>query len=277
MMMQNLSKQDLLTFWSTVIDPKSIGMPQAIAGEISSFTKEPRETVLSKMTTGEHDLKKLWDQISPNVSDPLSVANFYREQFTECYELANWHCGGQGEPPLNYAYAAKFANENNLNRVLDFGSGIGSGSLCFATVGCDVHAADIAQNLLNFVRYRLLSRGHEISTIDLNRTRPAAGYYDLVTCFDVLEHVPDQLSKLWELSSYLRSGGYLLVNLLEDSSDPDRPMHISSAGNIISLIRQTDLVPVWTQRPVDLQMLIRKPLGRIWNRAASWKDWLQGM
>jgi len=275
-MTPNVSEQDLLTFWRSVMDPKRIGMADAIAGEIGAYTGESVPVVLSKMATGEKDLKDLWDQISPDVSNPTSVADFYREQFTEAYELANWHCGGLGAAPLSYAYAANFAQGLQLKRVLDFGSGIGSGSLCFAAVGCEVHAADIAKRLLAFVQYRLRARGFNVLTIDLNEKRPSARYYDLIACFDVIEHLPNQLEKLRELSSYLRPGGYLLINLMEDSSNPDRPMHISSAGNILSIIRQTDLVPDWALRPVDLQVLVRKPLGRIWNHAASWKDWLQG-
>jgi 2-polyprenyl-3-methyl-5-hydroxy-6-metoxy-1,4-benzoquinol methylase len=266
----DISKQELLTFWHSVMDPKGIGMAEAVAGEIATYTGESVPVVLSKMATGEKDLKGLWNQMSPDVSNPASVAKFYEEQFTEAYELAHWHSGGNGEPPLSYAYAAKFAQALGFKRVLDFGSGIGSGSLCFTAVGCEVHAADIAKRLLAFSESRVHARGSDILTIDLNKKRPLARYYDLVACFDVLEHLPNQLAKLRELSSYLRAGGYLLANLYEDSTDTEKPMHISSANNIVSMIRQTNLIPQWSNRPVDLQVLERSLYGRFWKHAASW-------
>src|SRR5687768_1514773 len=200
----DVSKEELLAFWQSVMDPTGVGMPNAIGAEIAAYTGESLSTVLSKMARGEQDLKELWERLSPDVSNETSVASFYRDHFTEAYELANWHCGGEGAPPLAYAYAANFARRLQLKRVLDFGSGIGSGSLCFATVGCEVHAADIATRLLAFVQYRVRARGFVLSAIDLNEERPPHEFYDLISCFDVLEHLPDQSGKLRELSSYLK-------------------------------------------------------------------------
>jgi SAM-dependent methyltransferase len=275
-MIPNVSKQELLTFWRSVIDPKGIGMADAIAGDIAAYTGESVSIVLSKMATGKTDLKTLWEQSKPNVSDTPSVEDFYYNQFVEAYELANWHCGREdGHPPLSYAYAAKFAQENHLNRVLDFGSGIGTGCLCLASVGCQVYAADIAKKLLPFVEYRVRARGYEIELINLKESQPLKHFYDLIVCYDVLEHVPDQLSKLRELSSYLRFGGYLIVNLMQDSEFPDQPMHISSAGDVVALIRKTNLVPIWSDPPIDVQVLQRSRYGRLWNYAASWKDCFQ--
>src|SRR6185503_20970800 len=117
-----------------------------------------------------------------------------------------------GKPPLNYARAALLARERGIRRVLDFGCGIGSGALCLATVGCEVHAADIAKELLRFVQHRFSLRRRSVRLIDLNEERPSPGRYDMITGFDVLEHIPDQRGKLRELASYLCDGGYLLAN-----------------------------------------------------------------
>ena len=262
--------QAALEFWQSVVDPEGRGMPEAIAGEIASYTGEPVAVVLEKMATGTEDLKRLWLETRINPSDAESVASFYRDQFVEAYELANWHCGRtNGEPPLSYAHAALFAREKGLRRALDFGSGIGTGSLCLAAAGCEVHSADIANELLQFVGHRMELRGHSPRLIDLNTTRPRKGYYDLITCFDVLEHVPDQLAKLRELGAYLRIGGYLLVNLMDDSSHPDRPMHVSSAGRKLRLVRKTSLRPDWSAcTDMGYLALVRRRSSWLINRIA---------
>lgn len=265
-----VDEADAIRFWEKVVDPDGRGMPEAIAGDIASYTGEPIGVVLAKMEIGIGDFRELWLKSRIDPSDPESVASFYRDQFTEAYELANWHCGRTtGVPPLSYARAALFARDRGLRRALDFGSGIGTGSLCLASAGCEVHSADIARELLRFVGHRFTGRGLTPHLIDLNTPeRPKRNYYDIITCFDVLEHVPDQLGKLVELQSYLRMGGYLFVNLMEDSSHPDRPMHISSAGNRLSLIRKTGMKPYWPGFGGGLQVLVHTRSARFTNKIA---------
>lgn len=264
------SDHDAIRFWNQIVDPQGIGMPKAIASELASFTGEPVEEVLRKMASGKDDLKRLWQDSAVRVSDPLSVASFYRSQIVEAYELADWHSGRtNGTPPPNYAKAALFAQNNGLIRVLDFGSGIGTGSICLAEVGCEVHSADVATDLLRVTAHRLKLRGIDYRPIDLlGEERPKLQYFDMVTCFDVLEHIPNQLAKLRELEAYLKPGGCLLVNLMNDSFHHDRPMHISSAGNWLELVRSTAMYPLWSATSHDLQVLRKSRVGRLRNRGA---------
>jgi 2-polyprenyl-3-methyl-5-hydroxy-6-metoxy-1,4-benzoquinol methylase len=264
--------------WRDVIDPRGIGLQRALAEDLASFSGESTADVLRKMERGKEDLKQLWEQSRIDVGDAGQVEAFYREQFVEAYELAYWHSGLlNGHPPLNYPFAALLARQLGLRKALDFGSGIGTGSLCLASVGCEVHSADIARELLRLASHRLVRHGFTTHPLDLSSgDRPRHGYYDLITCFDVLEHIPNQLAKLRELTTYLRPGGYLLVNLMQDSSHPDRPMHISSAGNWLALVRKTALRPDWSYFAGDYQVLRRAPGARVWNTAASLVDWCQG-
>jgi 2-polyprenyl-3-methyl-5-hydroxy-6-metoxy-1,4-benzoquinol methylase len=267
--------EKLTNLWREVIDPEGIGMVEALANEIGSYTAEPVDVVRRRMELGTEEFKRLWEESHVDVSDERSVARFYQNQFVEAYELANWHAGQitNGQPPWGYPYAAALAQERELTRALDFGSGIGSGSLALASVCCEVHSADVAQELLKFVGHRMRRRGHAPHLIDLSAGEvPRTGYYDLITCFDVLEHIPDQLGKLRELQSYLRVGGYLFVNLMEDSADPSRPMHVSSAGDRLALVRKTAMSPEWERYFEGVYVLKRRRFGRLRNYLASWTD-----
>lgn len=274
------SDDALLKLWRTVMDPRGIGMPEAIAAEISAYTHEPVGEVLRKMEHGVEDFRQLWESTSVNPSDPAAVEQFYRTQFVEAYELANWHSGrGKGGVPLRYAWATEFARTRGLKRVLDFGSGIGTGSLCFASAGCEVDAADIATELLRFTDFRFRERGYRLNAVNLSDgEKPRNGYFDLITCFDVLEHVPDQVAKLRELSSYLRQGGYLLANFFVDSSDKDRPMHISSAADPLTMVHKTPLAVDWAvqQGFRNLSILKRSRIGHLRNVVARLRDKLFG-
>jgi ubiquinone/menaquinone biosynthesis C-methylase UbiE len=268
--------QQLLTFWHRVVDPHGVGLPTAIATDLAAYTGEAVDVVLAKMARGKLDFKRLWQKAGVSVDDSASVAAFYKDQFVEAYELANWHAGLEnGEPPLGYALAASLARTSGGTRALDFGSGIGTGAMCLAAAGCEVECADVADALLDFVADRMARHHNPVRTIRLSAgEQPRPSYYDVITCFDVLEHVPDQYAKLRELESFLRPGGFLVINLLEDSSHPDRPMHVSSAGDRLQLIRRTSLRPDWTNYG-EIQVLRKARFGRPLNAVASCVDHLQ--
>jgi len=268
-------QSELIEIWRRAIGPRRLGTAEALAADIACYTQESIDQVLEKMAAGKDDLKQRWEEMRVDPANSEQVAAFYRDQLVEMYELAEWHSGRlNGIPPLNYAHAAKLARANGARRALDYGSGIGSGALCLAAAGCQVDCADISNTLLGFVGHRLTKHSIPVRTIDLGEGQlPDRRAYDIITCFDVLEHVVDQDRELRKLESYLRPGGYLIVNLMQSSAHPDRPMHISSAGDWLRLVRRTNLVPDWTHFiTLETQALVYRRWGRVKNLAASFTD-----
>jgi 2-polyprenyl-3-methyl-5-hydroxy-6-metoxy-1,4-benzoquinol methylase len=270
-------REEPLQIWREAIDPEGIGMPEAIARDIGSLTGETVAEVLEAMKTGNQDFKRAWEAARIDLNNHQQIEESYANQFVEAYGLANWHAGtGKGPIPVSYAFAAQFAREQNLKRILDFGSGIGTGALVLARTGAEVHAADIATQLLKWVGHRLQLRGVNPVLFDMHQgEKPRVNFYDLITCFDVLEHVPDQAAKLREMEIYLSNGGYVLTNFMVDSSDPDKPMHISSAGHWDLLIRKTGLVAVWSHCDGYIQVLRKTSYARPRHLLASALDWLR--
>ena len=219
------SEADLTRLWNESLDPSGVGLAQAIAMDIASYTGEPIDVVTARMASGATEFKAQWEQAQVDPTDPASVAAFYRTQVVEAYELAHWHAGlTTGEVPLNYARTATLAREVGAARVLDFGCGIGSGSIVLAGTGAEVHSADIAKNLLDLTGHRLTRHGHTPHLIDLTAAeKPRTNYYDLISCFDVLEHIPDQLATVKELETYLggRAAGLQLLQRLERPGQAD--------------------------------------------------------
>lgn len=122
------------------------------------------ETAINKMMSAKAEFEESWiqEELSPE-SPPSAIESFYRNQFLEAYVLANWHAGITNDrTPLIYPMAVHHAKHLHLRHVLDYGNGIGSGALCMALVDCSITCADVADELLRFVRYRAKRHGIDV-------------------------------------------------------------------------------------------------------------------
>lgn len=102
-------------------------------------------------------------------------------------------------------------------RVLDVGCGAGLLSEAMAGEGARVTGIDLSPELIDVAQLHLLESGREaeyrvVSAEDLAAERP--GTYDVVTCMEMLEHVPDPASVLRACFSLLKPGGMLLLSTL---------------------------------------------------------------
>src|SRR2546428_3860327 len=98
-----------------------------------------------------------------------------------------WHTWSANASPLSYVAALHFARSQGGRRYLDFGAGMGSGSILFARHGFDVTLADISSTLLRFSAWRLDLRRLPATYVDLKTAELPAGAFDLVTAMDVFE------------------------------------------------------------------------------------------
>jgi len=92
-------------------------------------------------------------------------------------------------------------------RILDVGCGTGANLLMLSEYG-DAEGVDVSEDALAFCRQRGLEKvklgaGEELPYDD--------GTFDLVTAFDVVEHMDDDLAGLSEMRRVLRPGGRVLL------------------------------------------------------------------
>ena len=151
---------------------------------------------------------------SPNVS-AAETAKFDR--------LASrwWDPDGESRPlhdlnPVRLGYIAERANLNGA-RVLDVGCGGGLLSEAQARAGAEVTAIDLAPAVLDVARLHLFESGlkvdyREVSVEALAAEKPA--HFDVVTCMEMLEHVPDPASVIAACATLLKPGGQLFLSTL---------------------------------------------------------------
>ena len=132
-----------------------------------------------------------------------------------------WDSHGEFRPlhllnPVRFEFIAARAALSG-QRVLDVGCG--GGLLCesLARAGAEVTGIDLAPGMIEVARLHAAESAvavdyRETSAEELRRESPAA--FDVVTCMEMLEHVPDPAAMIATLAALLRPGGALFVSTL---------------------------------------------------------------
>lgn len=118
--------------------------------------------------------------------------------------------------PLRLDWIDKIARING-KRILDVGCGGGILTESLATRGAQVTGIDLSEKALSVARLHLLESGHavdyrRIAAEELAAQSPET--YDIVTCMEMLEHVPDPASIVAACATLAKPGGHVFFSTL---------------------------------------------------------------
>ncbi len=102
-------------------------------------------------------------------------------------------------------------------RVLDVGCGGGILSEAMAARGAHVTGIDMAEKPLKVAQLHLLESGREVdyrNTTVESIAQSEPGTYDIVTCMEMLEHVPDPASTVHACGAAAKSGARVFFSTL---------------------------------------------------------------
>lgn len=118
--------------------------------------------------------------------------------------------------PLRLAWIDRHANLAG-KEVLDIGCGGGILSEGMADAGADVVGIDLSEKALGVARLHLLESGRKVDYRMISAEELAAqtpGTFDVVTCMEMLEHVPDPASIIAACSTLVKPGGHVFFSTL---------------------------------------------------------------
>jgi 2-polyprenyl-6-hydroxyphenyl methylase / 3-demethylubiquinone-9 3-methyltransferase len=147
--------------------------------------------------------------------DPAEIARF------EAAASRWWDPQGEMRPlhdlnPVRLQYVER-AGALAGRKVLDVGCGGGLLAEAMARKGAVVTGLDLAEDLLQVANLHALESGVELRyLLESAETHAAenAGAYDIVTCMEMLEHVPDPTAVVAALGAMVRPGGHVFVSTL---------------------------------------------------------------
>ena len=147
--------------------------------------------------------------------DPAEIARF------DATAQRWWDPHGEFRPlhvlnPVRLEYVDERASLRG-KRVLDVGCGGGLLTEAMAQRGADVTGIDLAPLTIEVAELHALSSGVKVhyarESAEMHAAH-SAGTFDIVTCMEMLEHVPDPESALAAIQALAKPGGQIFISTL---------------------------------------------------------------
>lgn len=119
--------------------------------------------------------------------------------------------------PLRLEYIERRAGRLKGQQVVDVGCGGGILAEAMAGRGAQVTGIDLAEQSLETARLHALETGVEVDyrcVAAETLADEAPGTYDVVTCLELLEHVPDPASVVTACAALVRPGGQVFFSTI---------------------------------------------------------------
>ncbi len=198
--------------------------------------------------------------IAHNV-DPNEVAKF------EAMASRWWDANGECKPlheinPLRLNYIDEHSNGIAGKRVIDVGCGGGILSESMAQRGATVCGIDMSEPSIEVAKLHLYESNLEV---DYQRTTAEAfaeqhpHSFDVVTCMELLEHVPDPASVIHACATLVKPGGHLFFSTINRNPK----------AYLFAIVGAEYLLKMLPKGTHDFAKFIRPSELSAWGRAAG--------
>ena len=196
----------------------------------------------------------------------MNAANVDQAELTKFSSLAHrwWDVDGEFGPlhainPLRLDWIDGIAPLNR-QRVLDVGCGGGILADAMARKGADVLGIDLAEKSLKVAQLHALEAGTSQITYRLVAAEALAAempdHFDVVTCMEMLEHVPDPASAVQACARLAKPGGWVFFSTI-NRNPKSFLMAILGAEYVLNLVPRGTHEYARLLRPSELARFCR--------------------
>lgn len=155
-----------------------------------------------------------------------------------------WDLDGDFKPlhqinPLRRNYITQHAGNIFEKNVIDVGCGGGILAESMARLGANVTGIDLGEEPLNVAKLHALESGvdniHYEKIPAEKKAAAAPSHFDVVTCMEMLEHVPDPASIVAACAEMVKPGGYVFFSTL-NKTIKSYLMAILAAEKLLKLV-----------------------------------------
>jgi SAM-dependent methyltransferase len=207
----------------------SARLPMSDLNLLAKFSGLGEDECLARLREAEPaTMASAWRRASPTT--PSEIRRFYSRAHEYVWELLAWNASQAYEPYLSrLARLKELLPPEQHPCALDYGSGVGTAALLLAGFGYHVTIADVPGPTLDFARERLNHRGFAFEVVEVREDVPdlRSEGWDVITSFDVLEHVVDPVAVSKALVRALAPGGGAAVIASFGAGD-EHPHHLTS-------------------------------------------------
>mgnify|MGYP000294823187 CR=1 FL=1 len=154
-----------------------------------------------------------------------------------------WDLTGDFKPlhqinPMRRQFIIQHVDNLFDKKIIDVGCGGGILSESLASLGAQVTGIDMGEEPLNIAKLHALESGVSVNYQQITAEEQAAlepESYDIVTCMEMLEHVPDPASVVQACSQLVKPGGFVFFSTL-NKTIKSYLMAIVAAEKVLKLV-----------------------------------------
>ena len=171
---------------------------------------------------------KEWEKVDRD--NPKEVEDYYINNNYEIYDHFHWHLNSRRQFDKQVVEAVKRNYPDKSTEILDYGCSGGQVAYMLAKEGYIVTTLEPNKKCNDFIslRFRKALDGKmlKIKRLTYPLSPQIKNKYDLILCFDVLEHIPDEKFEgvINQIKGLKKSGGQMMSTISFGAQDV-HPMH----------------------------------------------------
>jgi len=160
--------------------------------DLADFEKVDISEIRNRFTNKQELRNNEFKKMVPDPSDAKAIDNYYRNNNYEIYDHFFWHLEGRRSFDKKLLEDIKNLNPSKATEIIDYGAGGGQMAYMLAQEGYQVTIVEKNKKELDFISYRFKKHKLKVKIVPLPINEQFKNKYDIILCFDVLEHIPDK-------------------------------------------------------------------------------------